>query len=235
MRSAPLWFQPRVPSWAQTSAVVGPGALLGAWLTPAPAWWVTPTAVTVAGMAYLLVAAGLRPADPGGRGLLAAGGALTVLSGWLPMLGRVGFWHTAITDIGWVTLCVWPALIAPDRQPLPRVLRRSFGECLAVGLGALLLLCVVTKDTVIGAGETYGLPQHLLMTAQAAVPLVIILGLKFTAPQKQGARRTNDAPPAPSAAGAHPRRQESGVSLPGESEASGQPEAGVRWPAEARR
>jgi len=228
-------FQPRVSWWAGTSAVVAPAALLGAWVTPSPAWWLTPTAVTVAGAAYVLVAAGLRPADPASRCLLAAGGALTVLSGWLPMVGRVGLWHTAITDIGWVTLCVWPALIAPDRRPLSRVLRRSFGECLAVALGALLLLCVVTRDTVIGAGESYGLPQHLLMTAQAAVPLVIVLGLTLTATQRQAARRAKDAPRVPSAAGAHARRQESRVSLPAESEASRPPEAGVRRPAEARR
>lgn len=182
--------------WAQSSAVVAPAALLGAWLTPAQVWWLTPTAVTVAGIAHVVTATGLRPVDPAGRGLLAAGGALTVVSAWLPMVGRVGLWHTTVTNLGWVTLCVWPALVAPDRQPLPRVLRRSFGEGLAVGLGALLLLCVVTRETVIGAGQTYGLPQQLLMTAQAAVPLLIIVGLKFTRDGDRAlpARRTRHLP-----------------------------------------
>ncbi len=227
--------QPRVRLWAQSSAVVAPAALLGAWLTPAQVWWLTPTAVTVAGIAHVVTATGLRPVDPAGRGLLAAGGALTVVSAWLPMVGRVGLWHTTVTNLGWVTLCVWPALVAPDRQPLPRVLRRSFGEGLAVGLGALLLLCVVTRETVIGAGQTYGLPQQLLMTAQAAVPLLIIVGLKFTPRRGQGAPRAKDAPLAPSGAGKHPRGPESQASHPAEPRASGQPEAEVRCPAEARR
>lgn len=209
--------------------------MLGAWLTPSPAWWLTPAAATAAGTAYVVTAVGLRPAEPVSRWLLAAGGGFTVISGWLPMVGRVGLWHTTITDIGWVTLCVWPALVAPGRQPLPRVLRRSFGEGLAVALGALLLLCVVTSDTVIGAGETYGLPQHLLMTAQAAVPLLIVLGLTHAAPRKHGGPQPEVSTNLPSEAKASGRGLGRRDSDPARAETSDQPQARVRRPAETRR
>ena len=233
--SVASWFEPRVPGWARASAGIAFAGMLGAWLTPSPTWWLAPAAATVAGTAHVITAVGLRPAEPVSRWLLAAGGVFTVISGWLPMVGRVGLWHTTITDIGWVTLCVWPALIAPDREPLPRVLRRSFGECLAVALGALLLLCVVTRDTVIGAGETYGVPQHLLMTAQAAVPLLIVLGLTRSGPRRRSRPRPQVSPYLPSEAKASRRGVGSQGSHPAPAETSDQPEGRVRRRAEVRR
>lgn len=233
--SSPLpLVQPRVPWWASASAVVAPVALLGAWLIPEPVWWLSPFAATLAGSAHVVTATGLRPVDPAGRVSLAAGGALAALSGWLPLVSG-GLWHTMVTNLAWVTLSVWPALIAPDHQPLPRVLRRSFGECLAVALGALLLLCVVTRETVIGAGHTDGLPQHLLMTAQAAVPLIIVVGLRLTAPRGQSAPRARDAPPRVPSSEPLSREPERRARHHAEGSAISQPEAEVRRPADALR
>ena len=197
MSIRPLPQRNKIPWWAQVSAVTGPAMLFGAWLlagevdlgddpgglelsdlATSPGWWLTPAAVTVTGVAYIVTAGGLRPAAPTGRQLLAAGGALTILSGWLPVLGRPGFWHTTITNLALVTLCVWPALISPDRPYLPLVLRRRFDGNLTIGLGALLLLCVMTGMDVVG-GATYGPQERLLMTVQALAPLVVILGVQL--------------------------------------------------------
>ncbi len=187
-----------IPWWAQVSAVTAPALLVSSWLltggvavskaparlslsdlTTQPGWWLMPAVVTGVGLAYLVSAAGLRPADVTGRGFLAAGGALTVLSGWMPVLGRSGVWHTNVTYLAFVTLGVWPALIASDRLDAPLVLRRRSGEVLAVGLGALLLLCVMSGMDPRADGSGYGLQQRLLMTAQALVPLVIVLGVEL--------------------------------------------------------
>lgn len=199
--------QPEVPWWTQACAVTAPVVLAGAWLyaagagsgidagrakppelTMTPGWWVTPAAVTITGVAYVLIGAGLRPADRSARALLAAGGALTVLSGWMPVLGRTGFWHTNVTNLALVTLCVWPALVTPERPQIPAVLQRRFGESLAVGLGALLLLYVGTRTDPLAVGSSYSFQHRLLMTAQATTPLMIVLGLAVNALRQRRAR-----------------------------------------------
>jgi len=203
----------RVPWWGFVSAAAAPTVLSGACLhaavgsgqaltggrladlTAAPGWWLTPTAMTVAGVAHVVTAAGLRPADITGRCLLAIGGALTVVSGWIPLLGRNGFWHTNVTHLALVTLCVWPALLTPQRRQIPAVLQRQFGESLAVALGALLLLYVTTRTDPLRAGSAYGLQQCLLMTAQSAAPLLILLGLRLNAPPQNGARSSTGSSP----------------------------------------
>ncbi len=89
---------PGIPWWAHVSAVTAPVLLGSSWLwsggvevtnapvrsrlpdlTTQPGWRLTPVVVTVVGLACLVSAVGLRPADVTGRGFLAAGGALTVL------------------------------------------------------------------------------------------------------------------------------------------------------------
>lgn len=65
-----------------------------------------PGVATGVGLAYLASAVGLRPADVTGRGFLAAGGVLTALSGWMPVVGLLGVWHTNVTYLAFVTLGV---------------------------------------------------------------------------------------------------------------------------------
>lgn len=197
--------QATVPWWAHVSAAVAPSVLLllclhsaltgsGDHVTGSGArdlaagvgQWLTPTALTVAGAALVVTAAGMRPADLTGRWVLAIGGAFTVVGSWLPMLGHHGFWHTIVTNLALVTLCVWPALLTPERRRVPAALRRPFGRSLAVGLGALLLLYVSTDPS--GAAFTVDLPQGLLMTAQSATPLVILLALRRNPLAQQAAR-----------------------------------------------
>ncbi len=94
-------------------------------------------------------------------------------------LGRPGLWHTHVACLAFVTLGAWPALIASDRPDAPLVLRRRSGEVLAVGLGALLLLCVMGGMDPRADGSAYGPQQRLLMTAQSLVTLVILLGVQL--------------------------------------------------------
>ncbi len=208
MTFSALSNEPRVPWWGFVSAAAAPTVLSVACLhaavgsgrdvtglrpvglTGTPGWWLMPAAMVVAGAALVVTAAALRPAATAGRSLLAVGGALTVVSGFVPLLGRNGFLHIHVTHLALVTLCVWPALLTPERRQLPVVLRRPFGEGLAVALGALLLLYVFTRTDPYRAGSAYGLPQALLMSAQAAAPLLVVLGVRKHAPEQPDARRS---------------------------------------------
>jgi hypothetical membrane protein len=188
--------RPRVPWWGVAAAVAAPVALVGGWwwsasLTPgydpirqpvsdlaagdAPTRWLMTAALVVTGVAYIVAAVGLRPADGAGRGLLGAGGAAVLLTAWIsnPTAGRNAVGHMIATYLAFVTLTVWPAVIARNRPDAPLVLRRRFGQVVALGLGVLVLLTVA--EIVVG-GSTLGLRERTLTTAQALVPLVVVLG-----------------------------------------------------------
>jgi hypothetical membrane protein len=189
---------PRVPWWGVAAAVVAPVALVGGWwwsasLTPgydpirqpvsdlaagdAPTRWLMTAALVCTGVAYIVAAVGLRPADGAGRGLLGAGGAAVLLTAWSSnaTAGRNGVGHMIATYLAFVTLTVWPAVIARNRPDAPLVLRRRFGQVVALALGVLVLLTVA--EIVVG-GSTLGLRERTLTTAQALVPLVVVLGCR---------------------------------------------------------
>ena len=189
---------PLVPWWGLAAAVVAPVALVGGWwwsasLTPgydpirqpvsdlaagdAPTRWLMTAALVVTGVAYIVAAVGLRPADGAGRGLLGVGGAAVLLTAWISNAtpGRNAVAHMIATYLAFVTLTVWPAVIARNRPDAPLVLRRRFGQVVALGLGVLVLLTVA--EIVVG-GSTLGLRERTLTTAQALVPLVVVLGCR---------------------------------------------------------
>jgi hypothetical membrane protein len=195
MTSPPL---DRVPWWGLTAAAVVPVALVGGWWwagarTPgydpvrqsvsdlaaadAPARWLMTAALVATGLAYVVTAVGLRPADGAGRALLGVGGAGVLLMAWIPNAtpGRNAVGHMIATYLTYIALTAWPAVIARNRPDAPLVLRRRFGQVVAIGLGVLLLLTVA--EIVVG-GSTLGLRERVLTTAQALVPLVVVLGCR---------------------------------------------------------
>ncbi len=186
----------RVPRWGLVSAIVAPVTLVGGWLwaqsmvprfdpvrstisdlaaSDEPNRWVMTTALVLTGLAYIVTALGLRPADPTGRCLLAFGGVATLLVAWIPnnLSGRNAVGHMIVTYLAFAGLSLWPAVIARNRPDAPLVLRRRFGQVLAIGLAVLIL--VVVADLVTG-GATLGLRERVLTTAQALAPLVVVLG-----------------------------------------------------------
>lgn len=189
---------PRVPRRGLAAAVAIPIALVGGWwwagaLTPgydpvrqsmsdlaavdAPARWLMTAALVVTGLTYLMTAVGLRPADGAGRGLLGVGGAGILLIAWGPneTAGRNTVGHMIVTYLAYIALAVWPAVIARNRPDAPLVLRPRFGQVVALGLGVLLLL---TVTQIVVAGPVLGLSERVLTTAQAVVPLVVVLGCR---------------------------------------------------------
>lgn len=194
----PVTYPPleRVPLWALVSAIAAPVALIGGWMwaqsmvpgfdpvrstisdlaaSDQPNRWVMTTALVLTGLAYILTALGLRPADPTGRCLLAFGGVATLLVAWIPnnLSGRNAVGHMIVTYLAFGGLSFWPAVIARNRPDAPLVLRRRFGQVLAIGMGVLVL--VVVADLVTG-GATLGLRERVLTTAQTLAPLVVALG-----------------------------------------------------------
>ncbi len=143
----------------------------------APTHWLMTSALVVTGLAYIVTAVGLRPADGAGRGLLALGGVALLLTAWIPndTEGRNEVGHMIAAYLAFLTLTVWPAVIARNRPDAPLVLRRRFGQLVAIGLGVLVLLTFA--DIVIG-GATLGLRERVLAGAQSVVPLVVVLGCR---------------------------------------------------------
>ena len=100
-----------------------------------------------------------------------------LLTAWIPNQeqGRNSVGHMIVTYLAFIALTVWPAVIARNRPHAPLVLRRPFGQVVTIVLGVLLLLTVA--EIVVG-GATLGLRERVLTTAQALVPLVVVLGCR---------------------------------------------------------
>jgi len=190
---APL---PRIPRWGVASAIVAPIALIGGWLYAGsivpgydpvrqtisdlaardePHRGVMTLALVLTGVAHIVTAVGLRPADVAGRGLLALGGVATLIVAWIPnsLTGHNVLGHMFATYLAFAALSVWPAVIAPNRTDSPVVLRLRFGQVAALVL--LVLVAVVIADIVTGSA-TLGLWERVLTGTQALTPLVVVLG-----------------------------------------------------------
>jgi hypothetical membrane protein len=187
-----------VPWWGFAAAVLTPVALVGGWLAAggvvsgydpvrasvsdlaaadSPSRWLMAAALVLTGLGYATSAVGLRPADVAGRGVLFVGGVGVLLTAWIPnaTAGRNSVGHMIVTYLSFIALSVWPAVIARNRPDAPLVLRRRFGQVVTIALGALLLLTVA--EIVVG-GATLGLRERVLTTAQALVPLAVVLGCR---------------------------------------------------------
>jgi len=132
-------------------------------------------ALVLTGVAHIVTAVGLRPADVAGRGLLALGGVATLIVAWIPnsLTGHNVLGHMIATYLAFAALSVWPAVIAPNRTDSPVVLRLRFGQVAALVL--LVLVAVVIADIVTGSA-TLGLRERVLTGTQALTPLVVVLG-----------------------------------------------------------
>lgn len=194
---------PRVPWWGVVSAIVAPVALTGGWLwaggstrgydpvrstvsdlaaADAPTHWLMTIALVATGLAHIVTAVGMRPADITGRVLLAVGGVATLLVAWIPnaVSGRNVVGHMIVTYLAFAMLSVWPAVIAVNRPDAPLVLRRRFGQVVALVLVALVLVAIAE---IVTGGATLGLRERLLATAQALAPLAVVAGLVTQSPQ----------------------------------------------------
>lgn len=186
-----------VPWWGVVSAVVAPLAFNGGWLyagslvpgydpvrssisdlaaQEAPNRWVMTVALLLTGLAHVVTAVGMRPADVAGRTLLGVGGVATMLAAWIPntLVGHNAVGHMIATYLGLVALSVWPAVIARDVPAAPFVLQRRFGPGVTVCLGVLIL--VVVASFALGAA-ILGLAERLLTSVQSVLPLVVVAGL----------------------------------------------------------
>jgi hypothetical membrane protein len=187
---------PRIPWWAVASSVLAPVALVGGWLlgaavTPGydpvrqtisdlaasdePHRWVMTVALVLTGLAHIVTAVGLRPADVAGRGLLVVGGVATLIVAWIPnaLSGRNSVGHMIATYLAFAALTVWPAVIAVNRPDAPLVLRPRFGQVCTLVLGALVILTVAE---IVTGGATLGLRERVVTTAQALMPLAVVIG-----------------------------------------------------------
>lgn len=190
---------PRIPWWGLVSAVVAPIAYIGGWwwagsITPrfdpisstvsdlaalgAPNRWLMTTALVVTGLAHIVTAVGMRPADPAGRSLLAVGGVATLLVAWLPnsVVGHNVVSHMLATYLALAALTLWPAVIARNRPDMPVVLRPRFGQILTLGMA---VLAVITLADIVTGGATLGLRERALTTVQVLAPLVVVLGIRY--------------------------------------------------------
>lgn len=196
MSQAPARRLRPLPWWALLSAFVAPVAYLGGWLYAgatthaydpvrssvsdlaagdAPHRWVMTLALVVTGVALVVTAVGLRPADGAGRALLGVGGGATLIVAWIPNthVGHNFVGHMIATYLTYASLSLWPAVIARNVPGAPLVLRPTFGKTTAIVMGFLVL---VTVADIITGGATLGLRERVLTTMQLLVPLVVALG-----------------------------------------------------------
>ncbi|MDQ2758615.1 MAG: DUF998 domain-containing protein [Actinomycetota bacterium] len=196
MTSGPSRLRP-VPLWAVLAAAVAPVALMAGWLTAGattpgydpvrssvsvlaagdmPTRWVMTAAFVVTGLAYLVTAVGLRPADGAGRGLLGVGGVAMLVMAWIPNAHAAhnSLGHMIPSYIAFVSLSIWSAVVARNVPGAPTVLRPRFGQVTAI---VLFLLFVVLVADIVTGGATLGLRERVLLTAQSIVPLVVVLGV----------------------------------------------------------
>ncbi len=141
-----------------------------------PGRWLMTAALVLTGLAHIVTAVGLRPADGTGRGLLGFGGVATLLVAWIPNtdVGHNVVGHMIAAYLAFAALSVWPAVIARNVPDPPLVLRRRFGQVAAALLGLLVLLTIAD---IITGGATLGLRERVLAGAQALCPLVVVIGL----------------------------------------------------------
>ena len=77
--------------------------------------WIMTAGIAGTGICHLVTAASLRPAAPGGRAILAAGGAFTVLVAVFPLPAGGGSSqaHSAVALAAFVALSTWPLASTP--------------------------------------------------------------------------------------------------------------------------
>lgn len=181
-----------IPWWARVSAGAAPVLLGGGWTLAAarqPAGydpirdtisalaargasdrWVMTSALAGLGACHVVTAMGLRPARPGGRAVLAVGGAATVLVAAFPQpVEGNSTAHTLAAAVAFGALGVWP-IFAARRTPAAPLLGRSPSLT-----AATVLLGLVTWFVLEVHGDLRGLAERAAAGGQALWPLAVVL------------------------------------------------------------
>ncbi|TML32634.1 MAG: DUF998 domain-containing protein [Actinobacteria bacterium] len=185
-----------VPWWAMLSSALAPVLLIGGWTLAAarqgPAFssvrdtisalagraatdrWLMTAALFGLGLCHLVTAAGLRPAAPVGRLVLAVGGlaTLAVATFPVPAVGTSAA-HLAAAWVAFAALAVWPAF-AWRSGAGAAALRPGFalvGAALLVGLALWLAVALFTDP------QRLGLAERCAAGAQAVWPLVVVVSV----------------------------------------------------------
>lgn len=188
----------RPPVWALVSSALAPVGMIGGWTVAAarqPAsfdatrdtisalatgaatsGWIMTAGLALTGACHLVTAAGLRPAAPHGRALLALGGAGTLAVAALPAdVAPPG--HGLAAGVAFVALALWPAAAARPGGRGP--LRRRWSAVASAGLVGLLGGFVLELQGVGPAGGALtGLTERALAGAQSLWPLVVVVTLR---------------------------------------------------------
>jgi hypothetical membrane protein len=182
----------QVPRWAVASAIASPILLIGGWAiaetrqpvgynsirdtisalaaSGASDRWLMTSALAGLGICHMVTALGLRPARRGGRGLLALGGAATVLVATFPQPAHGNsVAHTIAATFAFIALGAWP-IFAARRRPCAPLLTFAASTIASVGLLSL----VVWFAAELHGGER-GLAERAAASAQALWPLAVVL------------------------------------------------------------
>jgi Protein of unknown function (DUF998) len=182
----------RIPPWTVASAAAAPVLLVGGWTLAesrqppnydpvrdtisaiaahgATDRWIMTSALAGLGASYLITAAGLAPAKAAGRGVLAAGGAGTILVAAFPQPAEGNsVAHTVAATVSFVALAAWPAFAARRRSGA--VLLTPIASALAT-VGMLGLVGWFALEL---HGGQRGLAERLAAAAEALWPLAVVV------------------------------------------------------------
>ena len=203
----------RIPWWALASAGAAPVLLVGGWTAAAARQprgydpirdtisalaargatdrWVMTTALAGLGVCHVLTAAGLAPARPLGRVVLASGGVATVLVAAFPqpVHGNSGA-HTVAATAAFTALATWPAFAAHRRGNAPLLTRRVSASASLVLLGLVVWFAAELH------GGQRGLAERAAAGAQALWPLAVVVTTRRTLARASAPVATAEGAPA---------------------------------------
>jgi hypothetical membrane protein len=185
----------QVPWWSLVSAAAGPVLLVGGWTLAesrqpsnydpvhdtisalaaqgATDRWIMTSALAGLGACYLITAAGLAPAKPAGRYVLAVGGVGTVLVAAFPQpIEGNSVAHTVAATVAFVALAAWPACSA-RRRPGPVLLTPNASVVATLGLLGLVGWFALELH-----GGQRGLAERFAAGAEALWPLAVVFSAR---------------------------------------------------------
>jgi hypothetical membrane protein len=141
--------------------------------------WVMTAGLAGTGACYVIIAAGLHPAQCVGRLVLAVGGAATVAVALFPQPARGNSMsHTVAAAAAFVSLGAWP-MFAARRGSSPPLLRRSVSAGVTVALLGLVGWFALELH-----GGQRGLAERAAAGAQALWPLAVVVSAwRFSTPR----------------------------------------------------
>jgi hypothetical membrane protein len=142
--------------------------------------WIMTSALYVAGVCYLAVAAGLTVLPTRARvGLVVAGlAAIGIASFPQPKHGSTTQ-HLICTGIGALAIGVWPALVGRRRVASPAHVQRMLVSVTAT-TASLSLLAWLVYETL--RGDSVGLAERVSSSIQVSWPFVVALAFRLKPP-----------------------------------------------------